>query len=137
MRKLIFIIAFMLMGSVSYADDLAGISERASEFIGQLIPGEGHTEASIDLRKNNKPDLTGANFTQSFTGDKLLKFAYDSDVEPGDLIGAPIKDKNKYVIVYLSLKTEKGEPSFEDAKFKMKEEMLKQRKFDITAKKIA
>ena len=58
MKKLIFIIAFMLMGSVSYADDLAGVSERASEFIGQLIPGEGHTEASIDLRNNNKPDFS-------------------------------------------------------------------------------
>jgi len=58
MRRFLFILIFALMTPLSYADDLSGVSERASEFIKNLIPGEGHTEASIDLRKNAKPDFS-------------------------------------------------------------------------------
>ena len=58
MKRFLFVLIFALMAPLSYADDLSGVSERASEFIKNLIPGEGHTEASIDLRKNAKPDFS-------------------------------------------------------------------------------
>lgn len=111
------------------------ISKRSNMF-DTLSRKKGYAARKFSI-KNNKPDLMGANFAQSFTGDKLLKFAYDSDVEAGTLIGAPIKDKGKYVIAYLSLLTEKGTPSFEDVKLKMKEDLMKQKQFDFLSKKIA
>ncbi len=34
------------------------LSEKVSEFTSNLIPGEGHTEASIDFRENHSPDFS-------------------------------------------------------------------------------
>ena len=55
MKKiLITLISFFLITS-SNADDL---SNKISNIIADLIPGEGDTEVSIDLRENHKPDYS-------------------------------------------------------------------------------
>ena len=55
MKKiLIALISFLLITS-SNADDL---SNKISNIITDLIPGEGDTEVSIDLRENHKPDYS-------------------------------------------------------------------------------
>ena len=55
MKKiLITLISFFLITS-SNADDL---SNKISNIIADLIPGEGNTEVSIDLRENYKPDYS-------------------------------------------------------------------------------
>ena len=55
MKKiLIALISFLLITS-SNADDL---SNKISNIIADLIPGEGDTEVSIDLRENHKPDYS-------------------------------------------------------------------------------
>ena len=55
MKKiLITLISFLLITS-SNADDL---SNKISNIIADLIPGEGDTEVSIDLRENHKPDYS-------------------------------------------------------------------------------
>ena len=55
MKKiLITFISFFLITS-SNADDL---SNKISNIIADLIPGEGDTEVSIDLRENHKPDYS-------------------------------------------------------------------------------
>ena len=46
---------YCLLISASYAKD---ISENVSNLISELIPGEGYTETSIDLRENNSPDFS-------------------------------------------------------------------------------
>ena len=43
------------MSSISNANE---ISNKVSEFVSNLIPGDGDTEVSIDLRENNKPDYS-------------------------------------------------------------------------------
>ena len=54
--KLVFKILFVLLLSSSVqAED---ISKKVSEYISNLIPGEGDTEVSIDLRENYKPDYS-------------------------------------------------------------------------------
>ena len=53
-RTLITLITFFLITS-SNADDL---SNKISNIIADLIPGEGDTEVSIDLRENHKPDYS-------------------------------------------------------------------------------
>ena len=49
------------MTSASIAEDVTGetlsvISKKISEFTTNLIPGEGHTEVSLDLRESHSPD---------------------------------------------------------------------------------
>ena len=51
------------MTSASIAEDVTGealnvISKKVSEFSSNLIPGEGHTEVSIDLREAHSPDFS-------------------------------------------------------------------------------
>ena len=48
------ILSFILISN-SYAD---GISEKIGNLISEMVPGEGYTETSIDLRENNSPDFS-------------------------------------------------------------------------------
>ena len=43
------------MISTSYAD---GVAKQVSDYINNIIPGEGDTEVSIDIRENFKPDYS-------------------------------------------------------------------------------
>ena len=64
MKKLIAIAVFVLIGFASNADELTDtalskVSKDFSEFASNLIPGEGHTELSIDLREEGySPDFS-------------------------------------------------------------------------------
>ena len=59
MKKLILISSFVALTFNSQAGELTNkISETASNFISNLIPGEGTTEVSIDLRENYSPDFS-------------------------------------------------------------------------------
>jgi hypothetical protein len=53
-KLLISIILYLFLTSMVYAD----VSKNVSEYVSNLIPGNGHTEVSIDLRENNKPDYS-------------------------------------------------------------------------------
>ena len=53
-KSLISIILYLFLTSMVYAD----VSKNVSEYVSNLIPGNGHTEVSIDLRENNKPDYS-------------------------------------------------------------------------------
>jgi peptidyl-prolyl cis-trans isomerase D len=59
----------------------------------------------------------------------MLKFAYGADVKAGTLLSSPIKDKEKYIIVYLASIKKKGEPTFDDVKDDMKKEIIEEKKF--------
>ena len=48
-----FIFIFLIFTTSSNSGE---ISSKVSEYVSNLIPGEGDTEVSIDLRENNKPD---------------------------------------------------------------------------------
>ena len=62
MKKILKIILICLITSSSNADvvgnTLDKASEKISEYTSGLIPGEGYTETSIDLRENSKPDYS-------------------------------------------------------------------------------
>ena len=47
------VLSFFLIGNL-YADN---VSKKVSNLISQMIPGEGYTETSVDLRENTKPDF--------------------------------------------------------------------------------
>ena len=56
MKKYLVALSILCMTSASIAEDVTGealnvVSKKISEFASNLIPGEGHTEASIALRE--------------------------------------------------------------------------------------
>ena len=50
-----FLIISFFSISTSYAEN---ISAKVSDLISQMLPGDGYTETSIDLRENNSPDFS-------------------------------------------------------------------------------
>ena len=62
MKKILKIILIFFITSSSHADVVGSAldkaSEKISEYTSGLIPGEGYTETSIDLRVNSKPDYS-------------------------------------------------------------------------------
>ena len=55
MKKILLILFSILYVSVANAED---ISKKVSEYISNLIPGEGDTEVSIDLSETYEPDYS-------------------------------------------------------------------------------
>ena len=54
MKKILFFLTLMLFATGLKAD----VSENISAYLSNLVPGEGDTEVSIDLRENYKPDYS-------------------------------------------------------------------------------
>ena len=50
-----FLFIFLIFATASNSGE---ISSKVSKYVSNLIPGEGDTEVSIDLRENNKPDYS-------------------------------------------------------------------------------
>ena len=50
-----FLFIFLIFTTASNSGE---ISSKVSKYVSNLIPGEGDTEVSIDLRENNKPDYS-------------------------------------------------------------------------------
>ncbi len=74
MKKIFFISIFFLITSSLRAD----VSGNISEYISNLIPGEGETEVSIDLRENFKPDysiLAVREIEKTDTGNYFTQFS--------------------------------------------------------------
>lgn len=72
MKKYVAIFLF-LIPSMSFAD-----ATKISEYISNLIPGNGHTEVSIDLREGSKPDysiLGVREVTEFDTGNIFTQFS--------------------------------------------------------------
>lgn len=52
-------IKFLLISFFSFNTSYAeNISAKVSDLISQMVPGDGYTETSIDLRENNSPDFS-------------------------------------------------------------------------------
>ena len=50
-----FLTLFFILICNSYAEN---VSTKVSDLISGIVPGEGYTEVSVDLRENNKPDFS-------------------------------------------------------------------------------
>ena len=59
MKKLLLLFLLSIITIPSNAEDiLQNVSGKISEFTSNLIPGEGYTEASVDLREGYSPDFS-------------------------------------------------------------------------------
>jgi len=76
--------------------------------------------------EDNSPKVYGLITANAM--DRLLELAYNSEAQPGDLIAAPVRDKDKYVIAMLGTIRVKGEPSYEDVRERMRKEIIEDKK---------
>lgn len=75
-------------------------------------------------------------FQTKMAENALLKLAYDSETEVGNLCSAPIFDKDRYIIAMVSSIREKGVPNLEDVYVKMRIEAIKEKKANQFKNKI-
>ncbi len=85
----------------------------------------GYVARSITL---NEDKIVFYGFTNTFVEDKLIKLAFDEDVEVGKLCGSPIKDKDRYIIACVSKVKEAGVPTFEDIEETIKAKVIQEKK---------
>jgi peptidyl-prolyl cis-trans isomerase D len=76
--------------------------------------------------EENSPKLYG--FTSELTENKILELAFNANAQVGDLIKAPIKEGNRYIIAILSGIREKGPAKYEDMEAAIKRDYIKERK---------
>ena len=75
MKKILSIIFTLFLFSSVNAED---ISKKVSEYVSNIIPGEGDTEVSIDLRENYEPDysiLAVREISKSDNGNLFTQFS--------------------------------------------------------------
>jgi len=85
----------------------------------------------------NRPEEGGLQNLSDYVKDQIIKFAFQKNIKPGSIIGAPIDNKSGYIVAFLSSINEKESPKLEDLYVKIQGDLLMQKKFDVTAKKIA
>ena len=76
--------------------------------------------------EDNNPRVYGLVTTNAM--DRILELAYNADAAAGDLLAAPIRDKDKYIIAMLGSIREKGEPTLADARDRMKKDLIEEKK---------
>ncbi len=90
-----------------------------------LAAKAGYTTRPITLNENK---IVVYGFTTSFAEDKIIKLAFQEDVEVGTLCSAPIKDKDRYIIAVVSKVKEAGVPSFEDIEETIRTKVIEEKK---------
>lgn len=106
---------------------MKGIEDNAKkiEKFDTIVQKAGYFSREITIN-GNKPVVYGYN--TKLAEDKLIKMAFDEDVQVGTLVGSPIKDKDRYIIAVVSGVRAAGAPSFEDIKDAIKFELVKEGK---------
>tara|TARA_B100000989_G_scaffold26855_1_gene17337 strand:- start:308 stop:1156 length:849 start_codon:yes stop_codon:yes gene_type:complete len=82
-----FLIIFYLLTSKVSADVSDKISVKVNDYFSNLVPGEGITEVSIDLRENNSPDfsiLAVRELEKSKSGNFFTQFSFFSTEQNND-----------------------------------------------------
>ena len=90
-------------------DELAVIADptKKLERFDTIVSEAGYFARSLNIEENS-PKVYG--FNSKVTEDKLLELAYSNGVMVGDVINAPIKESNRYIIAVLAGIREKGTP---------------------------
>ena len=82
------LLIFIFIISSSIAEEIgAKISAKANEFMSNIVPGEGITETSIDLRDNNSPDfsvLATRELEKKENGNLFTQFSFYNTEKNGD-----------------------------------------------------
>lgn len=95
------------------------------ELFDTLVNKEGHYPRNIQIQ-DNMPRF-GDMFSSS-AEDAFLRLAFGEDAKVGDLVSAPVRDENRYLIGILSSIRVKGEIVYENVKAQVKSDYIKDQK---------
>lgn len=88
MKKIFLVLIFsLILNTFAMADIKDDFEANFSKFVSNLVPGEGTTEASIDLRENNSPDfsiLGVRELEKSIIGNTFTQFSLFSTEQNND-----------------------------------------------------
>ena len=115
-------------------DMMTGLSlEEKTALFDSIARENGYAVRSVNVR-NKDPRAQG--FSQSAEG-KILRLAFDDDYKPGDLYSAPIRDGERVLVAYLENVKEKGVPTFESSKDRMRTEVRKNKQAEYLLQEMA
>ncbi|MBL4861524.1 MAG: SurA N-terminal domain-containing protein [Crocinitomicaceae bacterium] len=95
------------------------------ELFDTIVKQAGLFSRPANIQENN-PQING--FTSNFTETAILKLAFKEDAQVGDIVEAPLRDKNRRVIAIVSSIKVKGEVHFEDVKPAVKADYIQDQK---------
>lgn len=91
------------------------------ELFDTLVSRKNHFARPVNIM-DNSPRLNG--FASKLAEDKILELAFREEAKVGDLVSAPIKDNNRFIIAILSSIRVKGETNYEDVKLIVKNDYI-------------
>lgn len=94
---------------------------------------KGYTPLSLTIDEKN---IQVYGMKTSMAEDRLIALAFGEKNEAGQVNLTPLKDEDRYIIAMLSMKREKGEPSFEAAEVAMRRELMNDKKANILKSKM-
>ncbi len=94
---------------------------------------KGYTPLSLTIDEKN---IQVYGMKTSMAEDRLIALAFGDKNEAGQVNLTPLKDEDRYIIAMLSMKREKGEPSFEAAEVAMRRELMNDKKANILKSKM-
>lgn len=97
------------------------------EMFDTIAARAGHIAIPMTLDEKN---LQVSGMRTTYAEDKLIELAFDEKNETGTASSTPIKDENRYIIAVLSVKHDKGAPSFESAEMRMRRDLMTEKKAD-------
>ncbi len=98
-----------------------------------IVKENGYFARPLQIQDNG-PTVYG--FNSTFAEDKILKLAFQTGAQVGDLIDSPIKENGRYIIAVLSSIKNEGILSFEDAKDIVKAEYIQAEKVKMLSDKM-
>ena len=117
-------------------DELGAKDDEASKIalFDTLVSKAGYISRPLTI-KENSPKVYG--FKSKFAEDKILKLAFDADAQIGDLVSAPIKDQERYVIGVLSSIKNKGEANYNDVQLVIEKDYIQAEKAKIISARMS
>lgn len=127
-----------LLANDLVADAVEAVEKKSSlkdknDAFDTLAYKKGYTPLSLTIDERN---IQVYGMKTSLAEDRLIALAFNAKSEAGEVNLSPIKDEDRYIIAMLSMKRDKGEPSFEAAEAAMRRELMNDKKADILKSKM-
>ncbi len=117
---------------VDAVDKKSSLKEKNDAF-DTLAYKKGYIPMSLTIDERN---LFVSNMKTPLAEDRMITLAFNEKSRAGEVNLTPIKDEDRYLIAMLSLKRDKGEPSFEAAEAAMRRDLMNDKKADILKSKM-
>ncbi|MDG1840917.1 MAG: peptidylprolyl isomerase [Crocinitomicaceae bacterium] len=101
-----------------------------------LVMKQRYSPMPLEINYNRPEEGSVMNFS-SKVKNELIKFAFQKEIKEGTIIGAPIDNNTDFMVVFLYSLNKKDEPTIQGHYNTAREELIKEKKFNATVKKIA